>query len=1175
MGTIFETTVGDLTIDESEGQQTAADDVTPTATEDDNDDNDIDPNSIAALLGLLAGLGAPLASAAIEAAQNQVLTFQSGVDPDLSFSLAGGVTELASSLSTTAGSDPITLVWINATTVFGYANRGLDGERVAFALVLEKIESTVGDPGGARITIVQYEAIEHPDNGSFDEAVDLTGLVYVDAAENLQFDDFSSAPAGQNLWTSVSDSGGEQILVTGLRLGIDTVNTRATSLGSNNQSIEAGEGLVFDFVTGQTPPTSTTAKSLANINFTDRVEGTEGSFTLVQVGGSATNRVAARVTAYDSSELGADFNDRIIDGAVQSIVAVEVWFNGQLVRSWDGFTASGSDTSVGFAYDGNGVKITGLLEGYQVRFFVDADTSALDRFVVENVSTGGGNKSFDLGIIGLGNQKADSVEVGSHLHFEDDGPTVMAALGTGSVTHDETAGLDGDADDTSAPAVAALFAGVANASADLAAAFAQGTAAVIAISKLDYGRDEEGGTTLYSLSVADADSGLDTTDGHSILLYKEGDLVVGRISGGADDGKAAFAVAIDASTGVLSLAQYASLLHPSGGASHDEAVSIANAALLATVTVTDGDGDVASRSVAIGSRVGFQDDGPTAMAALGSGGVTHDETVGLDGDADDTTAPAVAALFAAVASVSADMAAAFAQGGAPVIDASGSDYGQDEENGTTLYSLNLSAAGVDSGLDTTDGHSILLYKEDDLVVGRISGGADDGKAAFAVAIDASTGVLSLAQYASLWHADDGDPDDTVKIANSALFATVTVTDGDGDTHSASVAIGDRVAFQDDGPLAIDPEHGTLANAAGASGTFALDEDLLPASFADNFGEDGPAAAQGGVVFVGTDGSALRDTDGNALTSGGVAITLSGFGTHVLTASAGGSTVFTITLDGATGQYTVDMAAEVDNGAISFSNFGSGGAGLRYWLGVAGSEDVSRDLLVSAGTPGVNTVNNDSDDIATGNQWIDPNELIRLDFVSGIATTTGSSNLGDIPVATHYLANDVGFTVMQTKANSLVDVRITAIDAARDIDGTDGTPDDTSDDTSVVSDLQDGTPDIITFVRVINGGTEKTYTGSIAGEVTFNADGSVTVYNIDAPDASTRDQVFVSTASGFSRLEILNVDANKQDALAIGGFELGGQAGEPVEMAFEVNVVDGDGDTALGLIGVTLEPASVI
>lgn len=110
-----------------------------------------------------------------------MLTFQDGVDPDISFSLAGGISELASGLFTTADGDAITLVRINSTTIFGYADRGGAGERVAFALVLEKIAPTAGDPVGARVTIVQYEAIEHPDNGSFDEDVDLTGLVFVDA----------------------------------------------------------------------------------------------------------------------------------------------------------------------------------------------------------------------------------------------------------------------------------------------------------------------------------------------------------------------------------------------------------------------------------------------------------------------------------------------------------------------------------------------------------------------------------------------------------------------------------------------------------------------------------------------------------------------------------------------------------------------------------------------------------------------------------------------------------------------------------------------------------------------------------------------------------------------------------------------------------------------------------
>ena len=114
------------------------------------------------------------------------------------------------------------------------------------------------------------------------------------------------------------------------------------------------------------------------------------------------------------------------------------------------------------------------------------------------------------------------------------------------------------------------------------------------------------------------DSGLDTVGGQDILLFKEGDLVVGRISGGADDGEAAFAVAINSSTGVLSVAQYNAIKHPTGGASsYDESLSIANAALLAVATVTDGDTDTNAASVGIGAAVSFQDDGPSAAAVAG------------------------------------------------------------------------------------------------------------------------------------------------------------------------------------------------------------------------------------------------------------------------------------------------------------------------------------------------------------------------------------------------------------------------------------------------------------------------------------------------------------------------------------------------------------------------------
>jgi len=171
MGTIFDPDeFGDVTHDESAGLQTSG---TPDPeTGEDNDDNDILLSSIGGLLTTLQGLGAP--ATAIGAARNQVLTFVDDANPELKFRLFDGAdsdgadllldSELTT-LTTTAGDDPITLVRINDTTIFGYANHGETGERVAFALYLESIAPTATVPGGANITIVQYEAIHHPDAG--------------------------------------------------------------------------------------------------------------------------------------------------------------------------------------------------------------------------------------------------------------------------------------------------------------------------------------------------------------------------------------------------------------------------------------------------------------------------------------------------------------------------------------------------------------------------------------------------------------------------------------------------------------------------------------------------------------------------------------------------------------------------------------------------------------------------------------------------------------------------------------------------------------------------------------------------------------------------------------------------------------------------------------------------
>ena len=94
--------------------------------------------------------------------------------------------------------------------------------------------------------------------------------------------------------------------------------------------------------------------------------------------------------------------------------------------------------------------------------------------------------------------------------------------------------------------------------------------------------------------------------------------MVGRDAGG----NAVFAISIDAVTGVVSVAQYESIEHPTGGGSYDEPVNL-GATVNAVMTVTDGDGDVATKSIAIGNEIDFQDDGPTAAIVATGASVVH------------------------------------------------------------------------------------------------------------------------------------------------------------------------------------------------------------------------------------------------------------------------------------------------------------------------------------------------------------------------------------------------------------------------------------------------------------------------------------------------------------------------------------------------------------------------
>jgi hypothetical protein len=138
------------------------------------------------------------------------------------------------------------------------------------------------------------------------------------------------------------------------------------------------------------------------------------------------------------------------------------------------------------------------------------------------------------------------------------------------------------------------------------------TTTLVTTSGIDYNADGPG-TTDISLAITGgdgADSGLDTTDGTSIFLYDNNGVIEGRVGG--ETGDVAFALSVD-NSGQVTVAQYESLWHPTPGGSYDEPVDLAGK-INAVVTVTDGDGDVATDNVAIGDYISFEDDGPVVIA---------------------------------------------------------------------------------------------------------------------------------------------------------------------------------------------------------------------------------------------------------------------------------------------------------------------------------------------------------------------------------------------------------------------------------------------------------------------------------------------------------------------------------------------------------------------------------
>ncbi|MCP1651147.1 retention module-containing protein [Pseudomonas nitroreducens] len=518
----------------------------------------------------------------------------------------------------------------------------------------------------------------------------------------------------------------------------------------------------------------------------------------------------------------------------------------------DGIDSGLKDTATGskiFLYNtANGVE--GRVEGTSlVAFSVTQQNGVItldqQRALVHLITTDSNDPlSIGTGKISLtatitdgdGDHASASVDLGGKLTFLDDGPSIQPCTDADISLVVDESTL-GSAARVEASLVSQLF-------------------------TTSFGADGAGSVT-YKVSVAQdgTDSGLRASaDGARILLFNDGNGVVGKVEG---SNTIAFVVRPDG--GALTLEQRVAFIHPDSH-NDDETLSLVTGKITLTATITDGDGDHQSASIDLGSKLIFHDDGPSIVANQANGPALVVDESNLNANA----SASVSSLFT-------------------------SSYGADGA-GSLVYKVVASSQGGDSGLSVTNGDKVYLFNENGGVVGRVGGAG--GAIAFTVTVN--NGNVTLDQQMALKHPDGANPDDVLSIAGGKISLTATITDGDGDSHSASVELGSQLSFHDDGPSITASSQDAPALTVDESNLGSDASANVTSLFTSSYGADGAGSLVYKVVAAaeGSD-SGLRVTNGDKIflfnENGGVVGRVGG---------SGGAIAFTVTVNN--GSVTLDQ-----------------------------------------------------------------------------------------------------------------------------------------------------------------------------------------------------------------------------------------------------------------------------
>ena len=282
--------------------------------------------------------------------------------------------------------------------------------------------------------------------------------------------------------------------------------------------------------------------------------------------------------------------------------------------------------------------------------------------------------------------------------------------------------------------------------------------------------------------------------------------------------------------------------------------------------------------------------------------------------------------------------------------------------GSQSYSLNVQNASS-CLIDTATGEQVQLSMNGAILEGRT---ATTGQLVFSLTVD-SSGKVTLDQQRAVVH-PTSDPDEATFLGSGHVNLTLTVTDKDGDHASGVLDIGKVISFKDDGP------------SISANAVVQLDDDALAGGIAGGTGDDPNAVNVSGILghSFGADGAGSIQW----LTSGapGGYTYEAGSGGSLLVKQAG-VTVLTVTLNSATGAYSVTQNAPIKHADGNDENNAT--FTLNYRVTDADKDSVDGSLTINV-----------DDDIPTANAVTNSGQATQVQNTNLMLILDISGSMGD-------------------------------------------------------------------------------------------------------------------------------------------------------------------------------------